>query len=145
MVTLATWIETTIFWSMAFPHERAPCGMKSLRSDTLTMRVTGVRITVFSSAIVIGVIVHCHTAGPFESNGRKHLSLSSCGWVLIRSGQFKITLVAEVNDTSDSVTVLESIPSSMTNLSTHGSPRSCFQHFIRFPLLRKPLLVNIPF
>ena len=30
--------------------------------------------------------------GPFESNGRKELSLSSCGWVLIRSGQFKITV-----------------------------------------------------
>ena len=29
--------------------------------------------------------------GPFESNGRKQLSLSSCGWVLIRSGQLKIT------------------------------------------------------
>ena len=29
--------------------------------------------------------------GPFEPNGRKQLSLSSCGWVLIRSGQFKIT------------------------------------------------------
>ena len=27
------------------------------------MRVTGVRIAVFSSAIVIDVIVHCHTAG----------------------------------------------------------------------------------
>ena len=37
--------------------------MKSLRSDTLTMRVTGVGITVFSSAIVIDVIVHRHTAG----------------------------------------------------------------------------------
>ena len=35
--------------------------MKSLRSDTLTMRVTCVGITVFSSAIVIDVIVHCHT------------------------------------------------------------------------------------
>ena len=34
--------------------------------------------------------------GPFESNGRKQLSLSSRGWVLIRSGQFKITLVAEL-------------------------------------------------
>ena len=56
--------------------------MSSLRSDTLTMRVTGVRITVFCSAIVIDVIVHCHTAGAlFESNGRKQLSLSSCGWV----------------------------------------------------------------
>ena len=29
--------------------------------------------------------------GPFESNGRKQLSPSSCGWVLILSGQFKIT------------------------------------------------------
>ena len=34
--------------------------------------------------------------GPFESNGRKQLSLTSCGWVLIRGGQFKITLVAEL-------------------------------------------------
>ena len=34
--------------------------------------------------------------GPFESKCRKQLSLSSCGWVLIRSGQFKITLVAEL-------------------------------------------------
>ena len=50
---------------MAFLHEGAPCGMRSLRSDTLTMRVTGVRITVFCSAIVIVVIVHCHTAGAF--------------------------------------------------------------------------------
>ena len=77
---------------MAFPHERAPCGMSSLRSDTLTMRVTGVRITVFC----IDVIVHCHTAGAlFESNGRKQLSLSSCGWVLILSGQFIITPCVE--------------------------------------------------
>ena len=29
--------------------------------------------------------------GPFKSNGRKQVSLSSCGWVLILSGQFKIT------------------------------------------------------
>ena len=48
---------------MAFGHEGAPCGMRSLRSDTLMTRVTGVRITVFSSAIVIDDIVHCHTAG----------------------------------------------------------------------------------
>ena len=41
--------------------------MRSLQSDTLTMRVTGVRITVFSSAIVIDVIVHCHTAGASQS------------------------------------------------------------------------------
>ena len=39
--------------------------MKSLRSDTLTMRVTGVKITVLRSAIVIDVIEHCHTAGAF--------------------------------------------------------------------------------
>ena len=50
---------------MAFLHEGAPCGMRSLRSDTLTMRVTDVRITVFCSAIVIDVIVHCHTVGAF--------------------------------------------------------------------------------
>ena len=29
--------------------------------------------------------------GPFESHCRIQLSLSSCVWVLIRSGQFKIT------------------------------------------------------
>ena len=51
---------------------KSSCGMKSLRSDTLTMRVTGVRIAVFSSAIVIDVIVHCHTAGAlFESKRQK--------------------------------------------------------------------------
>ena len=33
--------------------------------------------------------------GTFESSGRKQLSLSSCGWVLIRSGQFKITGVVK--------------------------------------------------
>ena len=26
-----------------------------------------------------------------------------------------------------------------------GSPRSCFQHFTRFPLLRRPLVVIVPF
>ena len=31
------------------------------------MRVTGVKITVFSSAIVIDVIEHCHTAGALLS------------------------------------------------------------------------------
>ena len=30
-------------------------------------------------------------------------------------------------------------------LFTHKSLRSCFQHVIRFPLLRRPLIVNIPF
>ena len=52
---------------MAIPHERAPSGLKSLRSDTVTMRVTGVKITVFSSAVVIDVIEHCHTAGSLMS------------------------------------------------------------------------------
>ena len=47
-----------------------------------------VRITVFCSAIVIDVIVHCHTAGALLSQ--------TAGWVLILSGQFKITLVAEL-------------------------------------------------
>ena len=46
--------------------------MRSLRSDTLTMRVTGVRITVFCSAIVIDVIVHCHTAGALLGRGAEN-------------------------------------------------------------------------
>ena len=57
---------------MAFLHEGAPCGMSSLRSDTLMMTVTGVRITVFCSAIVIVVIVHCHTAGVLLSQSAKN-------------------------------------------------------------------------
>ena len=65
--------------------------------ESPSLTVEHVRIAVFSSAIVVDVIVHCHAAGaPFESNGRKQLSLSSCGWVLMRSGQFKITVVAEL-------------------------------------------------
>ena len=63
------------FGQWAFLHEGAPCGMKSLRSDTLTMRVTGVRITAFSSAIVIDVIVHCHTAGTFGVKRQKTIVL----------------------------------------------------------------------
>ena len=47
--------------------------MKSLRSDTLTMRVTDVRIAVFSSAIVIDVIVHCHTAGALLSQTAENI------------------------------------------------------------------------
>ena len=61
MVTLATWTGTTIMVN-GVPTRKSPCGMKSLRSDTLTIRVTGVRITMFSSAIVIDVIEHCHSA-----------------------------------------------------------------------------------
>ena len=30
-------------------------------------------------------------------------------------------------------------------LVIYGSPRSCSQHFTRFPLLRRPLVVNVPF
>ena len=82
---------------MAFLHEGAPCGMSSLRSDTLTMRVTGVRITVFCSAIVIDVIVHCHTAGALlsqtaENNCPYHRVVG----FLILSGQFIITRIASV-------------------------------------------------
>ena len=67
--------------------------MMSLRSDTLTMRVTGVRITVFCSAIVIDVIVHCHTAGALlsqtaENNCPYHRVVG----FLILSGQFIITV-----------------------------------------------------
>ena len=36
------------------------------------MRVTGVRITVFCSAIVIDVIVHCHTAGALLSQSAEN-------------------------------------------------------------------------
>ena len=66
--------------------------MSSLRSDTLTMRVTGVRITVFCSAIVIDVIVHCHTAGALLSQSAEN----NCPYhrvvgFLILSGQFIIT------------------------------------------------------
>ena len=64
---------------------------------------------MFSSAIVIDVIVHCHTAGALvESNGRKQLSLSSCGWVLIRSGQNKITT------TTTTTTIIQSGSSVLT-------------------------------
>ena len=54
----------------------------------------------------------------------------------------------------DSVAVSESISqSSMTNLSVSwvnccpptGPHRSCFPQFTRFPLLRRPLFVNVPF
>ena len=56
-----------------------------------------VRITVFRSAIVIDVIVHCHTAGALLSQSAEN----NCPYhrvvgVLILSGQFKITLVAEL-------------------------------------------------
>ena len=56
-----------------------------------------VRITVFCSAIVIDVIVHCHTAGALlsqtaENNCPYHRVVG----FLILSGQFIITLVAEL-------------------------------------------------
>ena len=62
MVTLATWIETTILVNGVFT------GKSSLRNEISSIRHSddesyGVRITVFSSAIVIDVTVHCHTAG----------------------------------------------------------------------------------
>ena len=56
-----------------------------------------VRITVFCSPIVIDVIVHCHTAGALlsqtaENNCPYHRVVG----FLILSGQFIITLVAEL-------------------------------------------------
>ena len=72
-----------------------PPPMANSRRPT-QLRSRHVRIAVFSSAIVIDVIVHCHTAGALLSQTAEQLSLASCGWVLIRSGQFKITLVAEL-------------------------------------------------
>ena len=36
------------------------------------MRVTGVRTTVFCSAVVIDVIVHCHTAGALVSQSAEN-------------------------------------------------------------------------
>ena len=53
---------------------------------------------------------HCslsYRRGPFESKCRKQLSLSSCGWVLIRSGQFKITLVAGAGNPAIDTFVLD--------------------------------------
>ena len=64
--------------------------------------------------------------------------------------------VLDFNDLSDFATVLESISSSsMTNLSVccANKPGGCsltrshcsyFHKFIRFPLLRRPILVSIP-
>ena len=44
--------------------------------------MVAVRIAVFSTAIVIDGIVHCHTAGALLSQtADKQLSQSSCGWV----------------------------------------------------------------
>ena len=62
-----------------------------------TTKTLHVRITVFCSAIVIDVIVHCHTAGALlsqtaENNCPYHRVVG----FLILSGQFIITLVAEL-------------------------------------------------
>ena len=53
---------------------------------------TDTRHARLRSAIVIDVIVHRHTAGPFESHGRKQLSYHRLVGFSILSGQFKITL-----------------------------------------------------
>ena len=60
------------------------------------MRVTGVRITVFSSAIVIDVIEHCHTAGLLSQTAENNCPYHRVVGFLILSGQFIITLVAEL-------------------------------------------------
>ena len=67
--------------------------LKNLFSVAQLRAKEAVRITVFCSAIVIDVIVHCHTAGALLSQTAENIS---CGWVLILSGQSKITLVAEL-------------------------------------------------
>ena len=76
-----------------FSHERAPCGVNSLRSDTLTMRVTGVKLTVFCSAIVIMSLFTVIPQGPFlsqtaENNCPYHRVVG----FLILSSQFGITV-----------------------------------------------------
>ena len=77
---------------MAFPHEGPPCGMEvsSIRhSDDESYGCEGSQcFAALSSSMSLFTVI---PQGPFESNGRKQLSLLSCGWVLILSGQFKIT------------------------------------------------------
>ena len=53
--------------------------------------------------------------GPFESKCRKQLSLSSCGWVLIRSGQFKITV--HVQELDKFLTMMKSLENTPAVLS----------------------------
>ena len=67
---LMDWVRNRI---SSWPSRVFPLAAGDLNSGV------GVRITAFCSAIVIDVIVHCHTAGaPFESNGRKQLSRRHC-------------------------------------------------------------------
>ena len=66
------------------------------------------RITVFSCAIVIDVIVPCHTAGALlsqtaENNCPYHRVVG----FLILSGQFIITLVAELGNPAIDTFVLD--------------------------------------
>ena len=51
----------------------------------------------------------------------------------------------DLRERFDSVAVSESINIIDDKLVIFGSPRDCFQHFTRFPLLRRPLVVNVPF
>ena len=51
----------------------------------------------------------------------------------------------DLGERFDSVAVSESISSSMTKLVIYGSHHSCSQHDTRFPHLRRPLVVNVPF
>ena len=58
---------------MTSPHEKEPCGVNFLRSDTLTMRVTGVKLTVFfCSAIVIMSLFTVIPQGPFVSQATEN-------------------------------------------------------------------------
>ena len=73
----------------------------------------------------------------------ERLSMSCIGSFEERSNIFRnrsFTLFKNDRDFSekfDSVAVLESIASSMTNLSSMGVPLSCYQHFTRVSTLEK--------
>ena len=62
MVMLAAWAETTILVN-GDPTRKSPLRIEISSIRHSDDESTGVKITVFSSAIVIDVIEHCHTAG----------------------------------------------------------------------------------
>ena len=70
-------------------------GLVAAKEEIATLTAT-VRITLFCSAIVIDVIVRCHTAGALLSQSAENNCPYHRVVVLILSGQFIITLVAEL-------------------------------------------------
>ena len=91
MVVLVTWTETTILINCV------PALRSSLRNEVFSIRHADDESYGCENHRVLQRYRHSMSLfnvmpqGPLESNCRKQLSLSSCGWVLIRSGQFKIT------------------------------------------------------